>query len=209
MFKSREEAAELLAQKLQNYKGKDAIILAVPRGGVVVGKTLAKKLSLPLDIVVTRKIGAPNQPELAIGAVGPEGAKFIDWGLAMRAGADEDYLKFKIEEQKKEVGKRFSKFRKGKKALELKGKIVIVTDDGIATGATIEAAVAWIRTKKPKKIILAVPVAPRDTVEKIKDKVEELIVLETPDEFFAVGQFYREFPQVTDEEVVRLLGTRQ
>lgn len=205
MFKSRQEAAQLLAQKLQKYKGKKAIILAIPRGGVVTGAVLAEKLSLPLDVLVTRKIGAPGHEELAVGAVGPGKIKIVDWPLAQRVGASSDYLKLAAEEQYKELTRRLALYR-GKKTLpKLKNKTVILTDDGIATGSTVEVAIAWIKTQKPKKLVLAIPVAPPDTTAKLQEEVDELVVLDTPSSFFAVGQFYREFPQVSDKEVIRLL----
>lgn len=205
MFGSRQEAGLSLAQKLKKYRGKSVIILAIPRGGVVVGKTIASKLSLPLDIIVTRKIGAPGHEELAIGAVGPGGIKVVDWELAGRTGASRKFLETQGKNQDKEVKRRIKLYR-GKMALpRLSGKIVILTDDGIATGATVEAAIAWIKSQKPKKLVLAVPLAPLDTLDKIESLVDELIVLETPVEFFAVGQFYRNFPQVSDEEVINLL----
>lgn len=206
MFKNREEAGRQLAAKLQNYKAtKNLIVLAIPRGGVVVGKILAQALNCPLDILIIRKIGAPGNPELAVGAVGPSGIRVIDWDLAGRVGANKDYLESQVENLKLEIKEREKKFRGDKKELEVTDKTVILTDDGIATGATIEAAIAWLRTKKAKKIILAVPVAPPEVVEKLKLLVSELIVLDQPDFFSAVGQFYQEFEQVTDNEVVELL----
>ena len=206
MFKNREEAGKKLASKLLNYKAiENLIVLAIPRGGVVVGKELAQALNCPLDVLITRKIGAPGNPELGIGAVGPGGIRIIDWDLAGRVGADKDYLESKIENLKFEIEEREKKFRVGKKPLEIKDKTVILTDDGIATGATIEAAIAWLKSQKAKKIILAVPVAPPEVIKKLKPLVDELICLDQPEFFAAVGQFYHDFPQILDEEVVKLL----
>lgn len=208
MFESRQQAAELLAEKLKQkgYGGKNAIVIAIPRGGVVTGQVIAKGLGLSLDVVITRKIPAPNQPELALGAVGPGGTRVIDVGIVERTSADREYLKKKIEELKREVEEREGKFRGKRKAVQVKGKTVILVDDGVATGATVEAAVRYLRTKKPKEVVIAIPVASVDSVEKLKQLVDDIVVLETPEEFMAVGQFYREFPQVTDEEVIKLLN---
>jgi len=209
MFKNREEAGRKLADKLLSYKAtKNLIVLAIPRGGVVVGKILSQALNCPLDVLITRKIGAPGNPELAIGAVGPGGIRIIDWELAKRVGADGEYLKAQSSKLQSEIQEREKKFRARKKPLEVTGKTVILTDDGIATGATIEAAIAWLKSKKAKKIILAVPVAPPEVVEKLRPLVDELICLDQPEFFAAVGQFYQEFEQISDDEVVQLLASR-
>jgi len=209
MFKNREEAGRKLADKLLSYKAtKNLIVLAIPRGGVVVGKILSQALNCPLDVLITRKIGAPGNPELAVGAVGPGGIRIIDWELAKRVGADGEYLKAQSSKLQSEIQEREKKFRARKKPLEVTGKTVILTDDGIATGATIEAAIAWLKSQKAKKIILAVPVAPPEVVEKLRPLVDELICLDQPEFFAAVGQFYQEFEQISDDEVVQLLASR-
>lgn len=210
MFESRQQAGELLAHKLKElgYGGKNTIVLAIPRGGVVTGRVVADRLLCPLDVVITRKIPAPNQPELALGAVGPEGTRVFDVGLVERTGATEEYLKNKIEELKKEIKEREKKFRheRGPLLNLIKDKTVILVDDGIATGATIEAAIRFLKTKGPKKIVLSSPVASRDSAETLQTLVDQVVVLNIPDEFQAVGQFYKDFQQVSDEEVIRLLG---
>lgn len=210
MFDSRQSVGELLTQRLKQkgYGREKTIVFAIPRGGVVTGKAVADALGAPLDIVVVRKIPAPHQPELAIGAVGPGGTRVIDISLAERTGADENYLKKKIQELKKEVGNREAKFRAGRKPQDIKGKTVIVVDDGVATGATVEAAIRYLKTQKPKKIILAVPVASQESIKNLKPLVGDLVVLDIPEEFMAVGQFYREFPQVSDDEVVKILNIK-
>ena len=209
VFQNRIEAGRQLAAKLRAYKAtKNLIVLAIPRGGVVVGKQLADFLGCPLDVIVTKKIPAPGSPELAIGAVGPaswRGEPVIDEELAAKVGADEQYLKFKIENLKFEVARREKEFRKGKPPLDLKNKIVILTDDGVATGATMAMAVEIVRQQEPKKIIVAVPVIARDSLEKIAALADEVVYLEAPELFFAVGQFYREFEQVSDEIVIKIL----
>ncbi|MBI2405454.1 phosphoribosyltransferase [Candidatus Microgenomates bacterium] len=207
MFLSREQAAELLAQQLKEkgYGGENTIVLAIPRGGVVTGRVVADALGAPLDIVITRKIPAPHQPELALGAVGPEGVRIVNWETVAHAGVDEEYIDTKSELLEKEIAERERLFRGGKPALDVNKKVVMVTDDGVATGATVEAAVAYLGTKNPSKIVVAVPVASQDAVMKLTPLVDEMVVLESPEDFGAVGQFYRQFPQVTDEEVIEIL----
>jgi putative phosphoribosyl transferase len=211
VFQNRQEAGKLLGEKiLRNLDIKKLrekpIVLAIPRGGVVVGGELAKALNCPLDVIVTKKIPAPGNPELAIGAVGTVGEPVIDEELAAKVGADEKYLKFKIGNLKLEIARREEEFRKGKPPLNLKGKTVIITDDGVATGATMAAAVEIVRQQEPKKIIVAVPVIAKDSLEKIAVLADEVVYLQAPELFFAVGQFYREFEQVSDEEVLRYLS---
>lgn len=206
MFEDRVQAGLLLAAKLLLFKSKkNTIVLGIPRGGVVTAKIISQKLHLPLDIIVVRKIGAPFQEELAIGAVGPEGVLVLDSKLISELRVEKDYIDAKTKEKSDEVVERLVKFRGEKKSLNLKNKEVILVDDGIATGATIEAAVKYLRKKSVRKIILAVPVAPKDTLRKFRRLVEKIVVLKIPTYFRAVGEFYRLFPQVTDEEVIQLL----
>ena len=205
-FKNRTQAGRKLAEKLWEYKGKkDLVILGIPRGGVVIAKELAIALACSLDVIVTKKIGAPGNSELAIGAMGAAGEPVINKELAARVGANEEYLKSQIAKLKTEVARRIKEYRGDKPPLDLKDKIVIITDDGLATGATMEAAVEVIKQQKPKKIVVAVPVTARDSLKKIEAKVDEVVYLEAPLMFFAVGQFYEDFPQITDEEVKELL----
>jgi len=210
VFQNRVEAGKLLGEKiLRNLDIKKLreklIVLAIPRGGVVVGKQLAEALGCPLDVIVTKKIPCPGNPELAVGAVGAVGEPVIDEELAAKVGADEKYLKFKIENLKLEVARREKEFRQGKPPLDLRQKTVILTDDGVATGATMAAAVDIVRQQNPKKIIVAVPVVAKDSLEKISALADEVIYLDAPALFFAVGQFYREFEQVSDETVIKIL----
>ncbi|MBI5465331.1 phosphoribosyltransferase [Candidatus Gottesmanbacteria bacterium] len=203
MFKNREEAGRLLANRLGHLKGKNIVVLAIPRGGVVVGKILSQNLGCPLDVLVVKKVGAPGNPELAVGAMGPDEVVVWNFDILRSLGLTPEDLNEEIQNLKVKIQNYLEKFKTGK--LDLKGKTVILTDDGIATGATTEAAIAWIKRQEPAKIVLAVPVAPPETVGKFKNLVDELIVLETPAFFGAVGQFYEEFPQVEDEEVIQLL----
>ena len=205
MFEDREEAGYVLSQKLAHFKKKKyVIVLGIPRGGVVVAKVIAENLQLTLDIVVTKKIGAPNQEELAIGAVGPEGVIVLDSKLINDLQVDNEYIEVKAREKSDEIVERLIKFR-GTKDLDLKNKTAILVDDGIATGATVEAAVNYLRKKEVGNIVLAVPVAPKSTIAKFEKLVDKLIVLNSPVAFNSVGQYYRNFPQVTDEEVLRFL----
>jgi putative phosphoribosyl transferase len=210
MFKNRQEAGRKLATKLVSdlaiKPGENKIlVLAIPRGGVVTGKEIAKKLEAPLDIIITKKIGAPGNPELAIGAVGPGGEEVINEQLASQVGADEGYVQEQKKMIEKEIRRREKELRRGKPQPDYKDKIIILTDDGVATGATILAGIEVLRQHHPKKIIVAVPVIARDTLSKIEAQADAVIFLEAPWMFFAVGQFYEDFPQTTDEEVKELL----
>lgn len=207
MFESRFQAGELLANKLKQkgYEGQNTLVLAIPRGGVPVGVVLARVLKTSLDVIVTRKIPSPSQPELALGAVGPQGSRVVDVSLVDRLGIKEEYLKQKIDELEKEVEERLVKFRLLGKEYDIEGQTIILVDDGMATGATIEVAVRFLKTKSPQKIVIAVPVASRDSIDVFRDLVDDIVVLEIPENFEAVGQFYREFPQVSDEEVMEML----
>jgi putative phosphoribosyl transferase len=209
MFKNREEAGKSLGEKIKReikkLEIKKLLVLAIPRGGVVVGKELADKLKAPLDIIITKKIGAPGNSELAIGAVGPGGEEVVDERLAEQVGADKEYIKSQKVKIEEEIERREKELRGDKPQLDFKEKTVILTDDGVATGATMLAAIEVSRQHQPKKIIVAVPVIARDTVSKLEAQVDVVVYLEAPLMFFAVGQFYREFPQVSDEEVKELL----
>jgi len=211
MFQNRQEAGRILADKLKNYSNADnCIVVALPRGGVIIGAELACKLNLPLDIVSVRKLPAPHNPELAIGAVAQAGAKYIDFEMIARTGADSEYLESTTAAKFKEVGERIAKYRINPEYL-LKFNKFILTDDGIATGATIRAAVIFLRSlklpdKKRAKIILAVPVAAHEVFVQLRKEVAEAIVLEESSEFGAVGQFYRNFGQIDDQEVIKFLN---
>ena len=205
VFKDRKQAGEQLAQKLVQYKGQDTLVLAIPRGGVVVGEEVARVLDSPLDVIVTRKIGAPGNPEFAIGAIGPYDQIFLNQEAIARYNIPKEYLNAEIGRQGVEMERREKVYREGKPSLELKDKTVILVDDGIATGANVKVAVKSVKCQRPKKLILAVPVGPKETIEELKKEVDELVCLATPEIFYAVGQFYQEFSQTTDEEVMEIL----
>ena len=205
-FTDRQQAGERLAEKLTAYRGCDAVLLGLARGGVVVASTLASRFRESTDVCVVKKIGSPVDAELAIGAVAPDGVSYVDWRLGHRTGADEHFIRTQITELNDQIRQKTLLYRKGKRPYQLRDKTVIVVDDGAATGATLEAAIKWLRVKKVKKIVVALPVAPPDVVARIKPEVSELVVLETPNDFQSVGQYYQKFPQVEDGEVVRLLA---
>ena len=205
MFRDREDAGKQLAKKLLKYQGRDAIVIALPRGGVVVGHEIARVLQLPLDIVVTRKIGHPNDPEYAVCAVDETGTLLCN--EVERAAIDEKWLKEETKRQQTEAQRRSVVYREKKKAASLKGSVVIITDDGIATGLTMRLAIATVKAQHPKEIVVAVPVAPPGIAQKIKREVNELIVLEPPEEFIGVvGAHYERLDQVEDTEVINLMA---
>lgn len=202
-FESRWQAGRLLAEKLKKY-GKNCTVLAIPRGGVVLGAEIAKELSCPLDVIITRKLGAPGNPELAIGATTSNGGIVLDRDLIDKLGVNQHYIHLEHKEQLAEARRRRKLYSQGKQS-EIAKKTVILVDDGIATGATIEASIHAVREEKPSKVIIAVPVAPPHTVNRLKTIVDDFVALSTPEHFWAIGEFYDDFPQVTDEEVVKIL----
>ncbi|MDP3765653.1 MAG: phosphoribosyltransferase [Nanoarchaeota archaeon] len=207
-FKDRHEAGIKLAGQLKKYKDdKEVIVLAIPRGGVEVGYEIAKFLNVKLDIIVTKKIGLPGDEEFAIGSIGPDKKIMLNEETIRIYNVSDDY----INEQKREIGKEIErryKAYKGKYELpDLKNKIVILTDDGIATGFTAKAAISYVRSQEPKKIILAVPVAPSDFANQIKKEVE-FACLHSTNLFFSISQYYDNFPQLEDEEVKKYLRER-
>ncbi len=205
MFQNREDAARKLAKKLEWLKKEDPIILAVPRGGVVTGNVIASEFGAKLDIVVPRKVGAPDNEELAIGAVMQDGSYFPNERITIMLNVPQDYIDREIAIQMKEIDRRLVRFR-GTKEYNLGGKTVVLVDDGIATGATMFVAAIWVRKQKPKQLIIAIPVGPQDTVEQLKQVADKVIVLHSPLYFNAVGEFYEEFDQVDDYEVQEIMS---
>ncbi len=198
IFKDRHDAGKQLSKKLGKYKSKkDVIVLGIPRGGVEVAFNVAKTLKVPLNIVVTKKIGHPSEPEFAIGAVSP-GNYIVNESYVKEAG--EEYIKQTVREMDREIKRRYREYTKGEMP-ELKGKTVIVVDDGLATGYTMLAAIKYVKSKNPKKLIVAVPVAAQDSFERVREIADEVIYLHIPTFFGAVGSFYKSFMQLEDEEV--------
>jgi putative phosphoribosyl transferase len=208
MFKDRVEAGQLLADRLTGYAGPETIVLALPRGGVPVGYEIAKRLNCPLDVLIVRKIGAPMQPELALGAIvdGRAPEVVLNDELVRELGISRFYLEREEEELLKEIDRRHKLYRRGNAAYEVKDRTVIVVDDGIATGATVRAALKALRRGNPKRLILAVPVAPPDTVASLSAEVDDLVCLDSPTYFRAISPFYTRFNQVSDDEVIKLLA---
>lgn len=207
-FKDREEAGRRLAERLTSFKGRDAVVLGLPRGGVVTARPIAQALGVPLDVLVARKIGAPNQPEFAIGAVTARGTRVLNMPVLRRYLLPPDYLEQETAAQRLEAERREAMFRGDRPMAAITGKIAILVDDGIATGMTMFAAIEDARAANPSAIIVAVPVAPKDTYQQLTERVEKVVVLDLPDPFVAVGLFYEDFTQTTDEEVQRLLAAK-
>ena len=205
IFADREDAGEQLAKALVDHAGSDSVILSIPRGGVIVGEAVARALGAPLDVVVPRKIGAPGNPELGIGAVAP-GVRVLDPRLIQALRVTPEYLEREIAAQGREIERRERAYRRGRPLVEVDGKVAIVVDDGIATGATAVAALRWARAQGASKVILAVPVAPAQALRRMADEADEIVVLATPDPFMAVGEWYRRFDQTSDDEVVTALA---
>jgi len=206
-FKNREDGGRKLVPRLEKYKNNpDAIVLGLPRGGVVTAYEVARQLNLPMDIIVTRKIASPMQPELALGALTQEGVAIFDENLLRMVGVAKKDLEPIVHAERIEGKRRLELYRGERSPLDLKNKIAIIVDDGIATGATMRAAIMSAKAMGAQKIVVAVPVSPADTLKKIKQEVDEVICLDTPETFFGVGQFYDIFAQTEDEEVIELMA---
>jgi putative phosphoribosyl transferase len=207
-YKDREEAAGLLAEKLGEYKGGDPLVLAVPRGAVPMGRILAERLGGELDVVLVRKVGAPDEPELALGAVGEGGELY----LAPHATAlhyPEEAIEREAQKQVRLLQERRRLYTPFRPAVDPHGRDVIVVDDGIATGSTMMAALHWLQRQTPRRIIVATAVIPPDVLEKLRGEVHEVVALTVTRDFGAVSEFFQEFPQVSDAEVVRILKEQQ
>lgn len=204
-FQSRKEAGALLGDKLVSFQSDDPLILAVPRGGVPVAYEVAKKLGSDLDLLMVKKIGAPENPELAIGAVSEDGRPWYNNKIVGQLGIKTAALKSLADAKAIEVKKQISKLRGTRPAIPVEGRNLILIDDGVATGATLLAAVNLLRARKPKRIVIATPVGPASTFEELRKVADEVVSLETPSPFVAVGDWYHQFPQVLDEEVLQIL----
>lgn len=207
MFKDRTEAGAKLASLLRERGVEADIVLAIPRGGLPLGRVVADELGVPLDIVAARKIGAPTNPELAIGAVAADGTVWMNDDLVDSLGVGDEYIEHKRAEEAEAAADKLERYRRGRPPLDLTGKRVLIVDDGIATGATITACLRQVRESGAETTILAVPVAPPDTVSRLRDEADEVICVDTPKHFGAVGAFYRDFGQVSDAEAMSYLDT--
>lgn len=205
LFTDRRDAGQRLARRVMALAPGRPLVLGIPRGGVVVAHEVSRALKAPLDILIPRKIGAPGNPELAIGAVAQDGTLVMDRELVLALGVDRTYIEEEAARQTVEIERRLRVYRQGRPAVEIEGRTAIVVDDGIATGATVLAALRGLRSARPANIILAVPVSPPETLSRLEREADHLICLATPEPFYSVGQFYRHFEPTSDDEVAGLL----
>jgi len=204
-FDDRTDAGRQLASLLRPLAREPVVVLAIPRGGVEVAAVVADELEAPLDAVIPRKVGAPNNPELGLGAVA-EGVEVLDAALIETLGVSREYLTAEVARQREEIRRRSEAYRGGRPPVDLKDKVAIVVDDGVATGGTAAAALRWARSHGASRVILAVPVAPAESVDRLRAEADEVVALLAPRRFYAVGQWYGDFPQVSDRRVVELLA---
>jgi putative phosphoribosyl transferase len=204
-YADRTEAGERLAAALGDYRGRDALVLGIPRGGVPVAAEVARGIGAEMDVVVARKLGAPLQPELAIGAVTADGGFYLDEDTVVAIDVAQEYLDAEVARQSGSARRRELRFRGECPPPQIAGRTVLVVDDGLATGATMRAAVRSVAKRQPARLIVAVPVGSRDACEALRDEADEVVCLVTPDPFWAVGLYYRDFTPVSDDDVERLL----
>lgn len=204
-FKDRRQAGEKLAALLEQYRGQQPLILAVPRGGVAVAEPVWEVLGGDLDLIITRKLGAPYQPELAIGAVSGDGFVMLNENITSQLNVTEDYLQEAAEQEKQEINRRMELYRGSRPQPKVNQRLVILIDDGVATGYTLLAALRSLREKSPARLVLAAPVGPPDTFVKLEKEVDDLVYIKAPENFAAVGQFYRKFNQTSDREVAEIM----
>jgi len=205
MFEDRFEAGRRLAEALIHVEeGGEVVVLGVPRGGVEVAAEVARARGWLLDIVIPRKVGAPFNPELGLGAIAP-GVRVLDERMIRTLNVSDGYLEREIAVQEEEIRRRTEAYRGGRPPTELAGRVAVVVDDGVATGGTAAAALRWARAQGATRVVLAVPVAPREAVARLSKEADEVVCLATPEPFFAVGQWYERFAQTSDQEVVDLL----
>ena len=206
IFQNRDEAGRKLAEALTEYTNKEnTLILGLGKGGIVIAKAVAQALFLPLDILLTRKIGAPINDEFPIGAITEHGTTYVDTRLIRQLQISQDYLDSMVEQEHIEAQKQIALYRENLEASDFTGKRVIIVDDGLATGATAKVAIQAVRERKATEVVLAVPMAPVDAIPELKEAADRFICLHTPDPFYTVKQFYFDFPDIAEEEIVRLL----
>jgi len=206
-FRDRREAGRLLAQRLSAYKGRaDLLVLALPRGGVPVAFEVARELEAPLDVLLVRKLGLPGHEELAIGAVATGGIRILDEDLLAQFGISEAMLGLIVEREQRELLRREQAYRGAAPPRDVRGKTVIVVDDGLATGSSMRAAALALRQRAPARLVVAVPVAPPSSCAALREQADDVVCARTPEPFAAVGQWYEDFGQTSDEEVCQLLA---
>lgn len=208
IFKDRLDAGKKLAKALGQFKDVDGIVLGIPRGGIVVASEIANFLEFRLDIVIPRKLGAPDQPELAIGAISEDGTVLMNFDVIRRVGATDAYIKEESARQLTEIARRASAYRVGRPAIPLQDEDIILVDDGVATGATLKAAINYVKNQNPRNLTVAVPVSPIQTIRELRAEVD-VICLSSPEIFYAIGAFYSDFKQITDEEVIMHLQKKR
>jgi predicted phosphoribosyltransferase len=204
-YANRRQAAERLSESLAGYKTHHPIILGIPRGGLVIADTIARELDADLDLVLTRKLGAPGNPELAIGAVSENGRLHLQRDIADKVGADEDYIEQEKERQLAEIRARRERYRSALPKAPLSGRTVILVDDGVATGATMQASIWAARDEGPGEIVVAVPVGAQDAIARLEREADSVVCPYIPTYFYAIGQFFESFEQVDDREVMEIL----
>ena len=205
-FRDRTEAGRILAARLKAYGARpDVVVLGLPRGGVVVAYEIAQALGAPLDVFVVRKLGVPGHSELAFGAIASGGARVLNDEVLAAAAISEQTIERVTEEQQKELARRERLYRGDRPSPELRGRTVVLVDDGLATGATVRAAVAALRQHEPARVVVAVPTGAPSSCARLADEVDELLCERTPDPFYAVGLWYEDFSEVTDDDVRELL----
>ncbi|MEW5803794.1 MAG: phosphoribosyltransferase [bacterium] len=207
LFKDRVDAGQKLAQHLVQYRDERPLILALPRGGVVVGFEVASVLRAPLDVIIARKLGAPGMPEFGIGAIAPGGVLILDEHATRMLGISMEEIDSVVTREKEEMNRRINRYRGGRPMPEVQNRTVILVDDGIATGVTARAAIRTIRQQNPRKLILAVPVCAPDTARLLRSEVDDFICIEMPPDFRAISLWYERFQQTSDEEVISLLNS--
>ncbi|TLY28266.1 MAG: phosphoribosyltransferase [Nitrospirae bacterium] len=206
LFLDRRDAGTQLAHALIHYKeAPDTLILALPRGGVIVGCEISRALHIPLEVLVTRKLGAPGNPELAMGALSETGYRHLNPEVLLSFGVSSSQLEEEVQRQQLEISRRVERYRRGRPLPPMTGRNVILVDDGVATGATFYASIAALRTSNVQRLVAAIPVASHQVRGELLSKVDEVVILETPTSFAAIGQFYLDFSQVSDEQVVACL----
>lgn len=207
-FEDRVEAGRQLGRRLQDEYGErgDLLVLGLPRGGVPVALEVARALDAPLDVLVVRKLGVPSQPELAFGAIATGGERYLDRDMIGRLGLSEEQVDEVVAREREELRRREEEYRGGAGDLRVEGRTVLVVDDGVATGATLQAALRVLREADAGRVVAAVPVAPAESLEQLEEDADDVVCLRTPEPFVAISPHYRSFPQTTDDEVRRLLA---
>ncbi len=206
MFHDRVDAGKKLASLLAKYKGKDCVVLAIPRGGVVIADEICKVTGFRLGLLINKKISAPYEEEMAIGSVAEDGTAVFDERVISEMRIREDYIEKEKEEKMKEIRRRSRVYMEDRLEKNVEGRIAIIVDDGVATGLSMLCAIRYIMKKKPAKVVVAVAVAPKDSVEELKKEADDVIVIETPETLYAIGEYYDNFEQLEDDQVVKILN---